>query len=191
METPEGRTVMLTDASNRELDQINALAQQHRDRNGELGPERVPLPDKPYSLAAGDHVIFTAPLNPPGQERVHNGTLGTILATTNDGELTVETKGTNKREVSVDTKEFDDLRLSYAQHVYKAQGLTTERALTLLGGWQTDRERAYVALTRARERTDVYAARGTPARRVWVTAAPGETRSAGRYYGLVGSFSPR
>ena len=29
----------------------------------------------------------------------------------------------------------------------------------LIGGWQTDRERAYVALTRARDRTDVYVSR--------------------------------
>ncbi len=29
----------------------------------------------------------------------------------------------------------------------------------LTGGWQTDRERAYVALSRARERTDIYVAR--------------------------------
>jgi hypothetical protein len=43
--------------------------------------------------------------------------------------------------------------------VYKAQGLTTDRSLVLTGGWQTDRERAYVALSRARERTDIYAAR--------------------------------
>src|SRR6202012_4563187 len=49
--------------------------------------------------------------------------------------------------------------LAYAQHVYKAQGLTCERALVLTGGWQTDRERAYVALSRARERTDIHLAR--------------------------------
>ncbi len=29
----------------------------------------------------------------------------------------------------------------------------------LTGGWQTDRERAYVALSRARERTDIYVSR--------------------------------
>jgi len=55
--------------------------------------------------------------------------------------------------------EFGDLRLSYAQHVYKAQGRTVQRAFVLTGGWQTDRERAYVALTRARDRTDLYASR--------------------------------
>jgi ATP-dependent exoDNAse (exonuclease V) alpha subunit len=104
-------------------------------------------------------VIFTAPLKPPAQERVHNGTLGTVIATTKEGELTIETTGAKQREVKVDTKEFQDLRLGYAQHVYKAQGLTAERALVLSGGWQTDRERAYVALTRAREQTDIYVSR--------------------------------
>ena len=61
--------------------------------------------------------------------------------------------------MSVNTSEFNDLRLAYAQHVYKAQGRTVDRAFVLTGGWQTDREHAYVALTRARERTDVYVSR--------------------------------
>jgi hypothetical protein len=61
--------------------------------------------------------------------------------------------------VEFSTREFRDIRLGYAQHVYKAQGLTTDRALVLTGGWQSDRERAYVALSRARERTDVYVSR--------------------------------
>jgi hypothetical protein len=37
--------------------------------------------------------------------------------------------------------------------------MTTDRSLVLTGGWQTDRETSYVALTRARERTDVYTSR--------------------------------
>lgn len=90
---------------------------------------------------------------------MHNGTLGTVLNTTKDGGLTIETQGAKQREVKVDTKEFNDIRLAYVQHVYKAQGLTAERALVLTGGWQTDRERAYVALTRAREQTDIYVSR--------------------------------
>jgi ATP-dependent exoDNAse (exonuclease V) alpha subunit len=51
------------------------------------------------------------------------------------------------------------MRLAYAQHVYKAQGATVDRAYVLTGGWQSDRERAYVALSRARERTDIYVSR--------------------------------
>lgn len=158
-ENPEERTVMLMDASNVELDRINALAQEQRALAGELGADRAALPDRAYGLAAGDEVIFTAALYPPGQQRVENGTLGTVADTDGDHGLTIKTHGAKQREVSVDTAEFNDLCLSYAQHVYKAQGRTVDRAFVLTGGWQTDRERAYVALTRARDRTDLYVAR--------------------------------
>ncbi len=44
-------------------------------------------------------------------------------------------------------------------HVHKSQGLTAETAGVLMGGWQTDREHAYVALSRARESTHIYVSR--------------------------------
>ncbi|MHB1834999.1 MAG: hypothetical protein ACYCXW_08535 [Solirubrobacteraceae bacterium] len=71
----------------------------------------------------------------------------------------LQTSGPNPRAVLADTREFQNLKLAYAQHVYKAQGLTCERAQILIGGWQTDRERAYVAISRAREQTDIHIAR--------------------------------
>ena len=73
--------------------------------------------------------------------------------------MVIRTEEPKPRYVEVSTREFDGLRLAYAQHVYKAQGLTTDRSLVLTGGWQTDRETSYVALSRARERTDVYTSR--------------------------------
>jgi conjugative relaxase-like TrwC/TraI family protein len=155
-EHPEQRTLMLTDASNVELDRINELAQEHRALAGELGAERVQLPDGPYTLAAGDHVIFTAPHHQPGAPRVENGTLATISTTAGENELTLQTQGAHEREVAVNTSEFSNLRLAYAQHVYKAQGTTVNHAFVLTGGWQTDRERAYVALSRAQQQTDIY-----------------------------------
>jgi conjugative relaxase-like TrwC/TraI family protein len=158
-EHPEERMVMLTDASNVELERINSLAQERRAQAGELGAQTVELPNRPYDLSAGDEVIFTAGLGQPGQPRIENGTLGTIIETAEANRLTVKTKGTREREVQLDTEEFNELRLSYAQHVYKAQGQTVDHAFVLTGGWQTDRERSYVALTRARERTDIYSSR--------------------------------
>ena len=104
-------------------------------------------------------MIFTAASYQAGQDRVENGTLGTVLVTACKNRLEIRTQEPQPREVAVNTKEFADLRLAYAQHVYKAQGRTVERAFVLTGGWQTDRERAYVSLTRARERTDIYVAR--------------------------------
>jgi conjugative relaxase-like TrwC/TraI family protein len=75
-ERPEQRTVMLTDASNVELDRINTLAQERRAQAGELGAHQVELPGRPYGLAPGDEIIFTSAHYQPGQERVENGTLG-------------------------------------------------------------------------------------------------------------------
>jgi conjugative relaxase-like TrwC/TraI family protein len=158
-DNPRERLVMLTDASNVELDRINALAQERRAEAGELGARSAELPDRPYGLSAGDEVIFTAALYQPGQPRVENGTLGTVTDVSGEDRVSIETRGAHEREVEVNTKEFADVRLAYAQHLYKAQGRTVERAFVLTGGWQTDRERAYVALTRAQEGTDIYVSR--------------------------------
>jgi ATP-dependent exoDNAse (exonuclease V) alpha subunit len=157
---PGGRVVMLTDSSNDELDRLNKLAQDRRAAAGELGQRRARLPDRPYDLAAGDEVILTGQLRPPGAERLENGTRGLVQSVDDRRDRVVlRTDEAPPRTVEFSTREFRDVRLAYAQHVYKAQGLTTDRALVLTGGWQSDRERAYVALSRARERTDVYVSR--------------------------------
>jgi ATP-dependent exoDNAse (exonuclease V) alpha subunit len=150
----------LTDSSNDELDRLNARAQQRRAAAGELGQRRARLPERPYDLAAGDEVILTGQLRPPGEERLENGTRGTAQRVGDRNDLVVmRTDEPQPREVEFSTREFRDIRLAYAQHVHKAQGLTADRALVLTGGWQSDRERAYVALSRARARTDVYVSR--------------------------------
>ncbi len=154
-----GRSVMLTDASNREIDEINRQAQQVRADRGELGNEPFALPGRPYSLFAGDQVMFSSAVPQPGAPRVENGTLGTVSRVAPEEGLWVRTGEPEPREVALGEHEAQQLRLAYGQHVYKAQGLTVDRAHVLLGGWQTDRERAYVALTRARDRTDVYVSR--------------------------------
>lgn len=149
----------MTDASNIELDRINALAQRHRLEAGELGSDRAELPGRPYRLAPGDEVILTEALYPPGRQRAENGTLATVGEVRSDTEITLSTREPEPREIPLDTSDFSGLRLAYAQHVYKAQGRTVDEAFVLMGGWQTDRERAYVALSRARDRTDIYVSR--------------------------------
>ncbi len=76
---PGERVVMITDASNHELDQLNKQAQQHRADAGELGSQEVALPDRPYGLRAGDEILFTAQHRVPGLDRVENGTRGQVL----------------------------------------------------------------------------------------------------------------
>ncbi len=156
----DGQAVMITDASNKERDQINAMAQERRAREGELGAHRANLPGKPYGLAAGDEIIFTAQYRIPGAKRVENGITGTIIDTNRDEDkVTVKTKEREPRNVEIDTREFSDLSLAYAVHVHKGQGITTQTCGILIGGWQTDKEHAYVALSRAREQTQLYVTR--------------------------------
>jgi len=157
-EVGEGGCVMICDASNSELDRLNAMAQDRRLTAGELGEGRVDLPGRPYGLHAGDEVLLTGALYEPGRERVENGTRARVTRA-HGRRIGLRTVEPQPREVGVDTRRFSEMRLAYAQHVYKAQGATVDRALVLTGGWQTDRESAYVALTRARERTDLYVSR--------------------------------
>jgi conjugative relaxase-like TrwC/TraI family protein len=157
---PGGRAVMLTDASNLERDQMNAMAQERRAQAGELGAHRVQLPGKPYGLATGDEIIFSAQFRIPGEKRIENGISGTIIDTSRDEDkVTIKTHEREPREVQVDTSEFSDLSLSYAAHVHKGQGITAETSGILIGGWQTDKEHAYVAVSRAREQTQIYVSR--------------------------------
>jgi len=157
---PAGQAVMITDASNAERDQINAMAQERRTAAGELGSNRVDLSGKPYGLRAGDEVIFSAQFKIPNERRVENGITGAVADVDRDrGRVTIETHEREPRELAVDPARFSDLNLGYAVHVYKAQGSTAETSGILTGGWQTDREHAYVALSRAREQTQIYVSR--------------------------------
>jgi conjugative relaxase-like TrwC/TraI family protein len=156
----DGQAVMITDASNKERDEINAMAQERRAQAGELGAHRVSLPGKPYGLAAGDEIVFTAQYRIPQQRRVENGIAGTVIDTSRDEEkITIKTKEREPRELDVNTSEFSDLSLAYAVHVHKSQGITAQTSGILTGGWQTDKEHAYVAVSRAREQTQIYVAR--------------------------------
>jgi ATP-dependent exoDNAse (exonuclease V) alpha subunit len=157
---PAGHAVMITDASNRERDQINAIAQERRAQKGELGSNRVELPGKPYGLASGDEMMFTGQYRIPGSKRVENGITGTIVhAARDEDRVTIKTREREPRAVEMNTSEFSELSLAYAVHVHKAQGLTAQTSGILMGAWQTDREHAYVAVSRAREQTHIYVSR--------------------------------
>jgi hypothetical protein len=155
-----GQAVMITDASNMERDQMNAMAQDRRVQAGELGADQVELPGKPYGLRAGDEIIFTAKFSVPGEQRIKNGITGTVIDTSRrEDKVTIKTNEHESREIEVDTGKFSDLSLSYAVHVNKGQGITVETSGILIGGWQTDKEHAYVTVSRAREQTQIYVSR--------------------------------
>ena len=157
----EGRDMrevaLIADASNQEIDRLNARAQHLRAQRGEVGHREIPLPGVHYGLREGDLVTFTAQRRQPGQPRVENGTRGQVSAI-HEQSVTVTLDG-SRRRVQLADKDLESLRLAYAQHVYRQQGATVERSVVLTGGWQTSKETAYVEATRARHGTDWFIAR--------------------------------
>jgi conjugative relaxase-like TrwC/TraI family protein len=148
---------LIADSSNVEIDRLNARAQQLRIDRGELWGAEVQLPHQHYGLFEGDLIAFAAQHRIPGQARVENGTRGQVTRTHEDG-LTVLLDG-SQREIKLAGKDLENVRLAYAQHVYCQQGATVDRSVVLTGGWQTNKESAYVQATRAREATEWFLAR--------------------------------
>ncbi len=148
---------LIADSSNVEIDRLNARAQHLRIDRGELWGAEVQLPHQHYGLYEGDLITFTAQHRIPGQARVENGTRGQVTRTHKDG-LTVLLDG-SQREVTLAGQDLENVRLAYAQHVYRQQGATVDRSVVLTGGWQTNKESAYVQATRAREATEWFLAR--------------------------------
>jgi conjugative relaxase-like TrwC/TraI family protein len=149
---------LIADASNVEIDRLNARAQHLRAQRGELGPHEVALPHQHYGLREGDLVVFTKQHRTPGRQRIENGSRGQVTAIDAHGGLGITLDGSN-RPVSIAGEELQSLRLGYAQHVYRQQGATVERSVVVTGGWQTSRESAYVQASRARQGTEFFLAR--------------------------------
>jgi conjugative relaxase-like TrwC/TraI family protein len=152
------QVALIADASNKEIDRLNARAQHLRAERGELGQQEIPLGETHYGLREGDVVAFTTQHRPRGQPRVENGSRGQVTRITEHGALTVALDGSG-RSVRLAGEEIDALRLGYAQHVYRQQGATVDRSVVVTGGWQTSKETAYVEASRARDGTDWFLAR--------------------------------
>ncbi|MCY1325039.1 ATP-dependent RecD-like DNA helicase [compost metagenome] len=117
-------------------------------------------------FAAGDRVIFLENarfLEPRarrlGPQYVKNGMLGTVVSSGDkrvDALLTVHLD--NGRDVVISEDSYRNVDHGYAATIHKSQGSTIDRTFVLATGMM-DRHLTYVAMTRHRNRADLYAAR--------------------------------
>jgi len=155
---PIEQVALISDASNKEIDRLNARAQHYRSQRGELGELEVEVPGVHYRFRGGDRVAMIDQHYEQGMTRIENGERGEVLNVTPAGEVLIEFDQTGQQRVLAG----DDLakvRLGYAQHIHRAQGATVTRTLVVTGSWQTSKEPAYVEASRARKGTDWYLAR--------------------------------
>jgi len=155
----EGKTALVVvQTSNEQLDALNARAQALRIQDGLLaGEPAVPLTGRPYGLRAGDEIVLRAASRHPQLGAVRNGTRGRVVDVADDSQRAT-VRLTDGREAAWERDQLDagSARLAYVSHTFPAQGQTVDRA-HVIAGEHADTNGSYVALTRARERTHLYA----------------------------------
>jgi ATP-dependent exoDNAse (exonuclease V) alpha subunit len=151
-------TIVIAQTSNDHLDELNARAQAIRRQHGELGPETPPVPGRPYALHAGDEIQIRRTIPHPDHGQLRNGTAAHI-ADIDPAARTVTLQLADERKVTLDAAQVAraDVRLTYVQHPFPAQGQTNDTAHLIIAEHAT-REGSYVALTRAREQTHIHTA---------------------------------
>ena len=134
------------------VDALNALGRAHWERAGRLtGPEVHASGGRSYR--AGDRVVT---LSPSDDRSVVTSTRATVVAVDLDRHaLTIELTDGSRHELAGDELSHDRLAHGYAVTVHRSQGATHGTAHVLEDGG--GRELAYVKMSRARDRTTVYA----------------------------------
>jgi len=146
---PEASRIILTHTN----DEVRALNQAARGRmraGGELGNDvalRVERGDRRF--AAGDRVMFLK--NERGMG-VKNGSLGTVQSA---NQVRMAVMLDDGRSVTFDVKDYAHIDHGYAATIHKAQGMTVDR-VQVLATLGVDSHSTYVALSRHRERVDLY-----------------------------------
>ena len=133
---------------------LNAVGRSLMDAEGRLGHERLELASG-AEFAAGDRVLCTR-----NDRLLHitNGTRGTISAIeTVERAITLDTDDGRRLTLPAAYMDAGHLTHAYALTGHKTQGLTVENAFVLARGEGSLKEWGYVALSRARGQTTLYA----------------------------------
>ena len=145
----------------KDVAELNDMARQIKRGDGELGEDVVFNMERgERAFAVNDRVYF---LKREDSLSVINGTLGTIQGIdAKSGVITValDRDDLNKKPqlIQVNTHYYKHMEHGYAATVYKAQGVTVDRAY-VLPTKHYDAHSTYVAMTRHRKSCDVFVSR--------------------------------
>ena len=143
---PEQHLILAT--TNAEVGELNRLAQDERLKAQAIRGASVEV--NGVHVYKGERILFTRRSTQLG---VENGSFATVLEV---GKSSLVAKLDGGKTVTIPLKSYQDLQLGYAVTTHKAQGMTVDNALILLGGPMQDREITYVQASRARGETRFY-----------------------------------
>ena len=136
---------------------LNAALRAVREGRGELGAGHAfETAHGRHEFAPGDRIQFTATDKKAG---IHNGAAGAIEAI--DGtHIAVRLDGRQPKTIAFDAEVFNQFRHGYAGTIYRGQGRTLDETyLYHSEHWRS--AASYVALTRHRDKAELFVARNT------------------------------
>ncbi|TCM50709.1 Ti-type conjugative transfer relaxase TraA [Rhizobium sp. PP-F2F-G48] len=163
---PAGDALLVLAHTNDDVKALNTAIRNMRIEQEELTSSRTFATERgARDFAIGDRMIFleNARFVEPivqhlGVQSVKNGMLGTVVSTGDDKRADLLTVRLDSgRDVAFTTAIYRNIDHGYAATVHKSQGATVDRTFVLATGGM-DRHLAYVAMSRHRERADLYAA---------------------------------
>jgi Ti-type conjugative transfer relaxase TraA len=145
--------------TNDDVSKVNFAIRKVRRERGELGEDHVFATGRGQeAYAAGDRLQIIGTDKQRGLLNGHAGTIAKIEDTT----IHLQLDGRAGRMVAFDAEEFTQFRHGYAGTIYKGQGRTLDQTyLYHSEHWRS--AASYVALTRHRDKAEVFVARNTAA----------------------------
>jgi Ti-type conjugative transfer relaxase TraA len=140
------KQALILAATKADVYQLNQAARKAQ--RDQLGNESITVNNREFR--ENDRLLFTR--NNKNLD-VKNGDMATVTAIS-DNQITVRTD--DDRIITIDTESYDHLDYGYAVTTHKAQGATVQKAF-VLASEMSGREWSYVAASRAKEETIIYA----------------------------------
>jgi ATP-dependent exoDNAse (exonuclease V) alpha subunit len=142
--------------TNADTHAINALIQAEQIKAGLVtNTHAYTVADgREICIGEGDRVQFRGNDKANG---IFNGALATVERIDAEAPHRLNVRLDNGEAKTIDTTDYRDIQLGYAGTVYRGQGKTLDRSYVLFSPYMDGRA-AYVAATRAREETHIYAA---------------------------------
>ena len=139
---------------------LNKLIKQEMVKSGKVSNQETKISishtengeeiKKKQGFAVGDRILFRENNKDLG---VMNGTFGTLK---NIEEQKLEVLLDNEKEIKFSADEYNKFQLGYAATVHKSQGMTLDETY-VLASKNFDKHTSYVAMTRHKETTKLYA----------------------------------
>jgi len=146
---PDASRIILTH-TNDEVRELNEAVRERLKAGGVLGQEVALTVERgERSFAAGDRIMFLKNERDLG---VKNGSLSTVQSVSSMRMAVMLDDG---RSVAFDVKDYAHIDHGYAATIHKAQGMTVDR-VQVLATQGVDSHSTYVALSRHRERVNLY-----------------------------------